>query len=43
MNYMFRKRMKDMARTRCSYLRGLRRVTKFSENRMSVRLDCSSI
>ena len=35
--------MKYMARTRCSCLRRLRKVAKFFKNRMSVRLDCSSI
>jgi hypothetical protein len=43
MNYILEKKMKDMARIRCSCLRGMRKFTKFSEDRMSVRLDCSSI
>jgi hypothetical protein len=40
MNHMLEKKMKDMAKTRCSCLRGLRKFTKFSEDRMSVRIDC---
>jgi hypothetical protein len=44
MNYVLEEQMKDTVRTRCSCLRGLRKVTKFlSEDRMSVRLDCSSV
>jgi len=43
MNYMLEKMMKDIVRTRCSCLRGLRKFTKFSEDRIHVRLDCSSI
>jgi hypothetical protein len=42
MNYMLGEQMKDMVRTRCSCLRGMRKVTKFSEDKMAVRLDCCS-
>ena len=43
MNYTLEKKMKDVARTACSCVRGMRKVTKFPEDRMSVRPDCSSI